>query len=82
MKTKFEKGYVPDWSEQVYTVKELKDGNVSRYPGDKVKPETYDVLQDSEPKTLPSFKRSFQRSELLLAVAPALAPAPAPGKKK
>jgi hypothetical protein len=66
MKKKFEKGYVPDWSEQVYTVKELKDGNVSRYLGDKVKPETYYVLEDIEPKTLPNFKRSFQRSELLL----------------
>jgi hypothetical protein len=66
MKKKHEKGYVPDWSEQVYTVKELKDGNVSRYLGDTVKPETYYVLEDSNPKTLPSFKRSFQRSELLL----------------
>jgi hypothetical protein len=66
MKKKHEKGYVPDWSEQVYTVKELKDGNVSRYLGDTVKPETYYVLEDTIPKTLPSFKRSFQRSELLL----------------
>ena len=63
---KFEKGYVPDWSEQVYRVKELKDANVSRYLGDKVKPKTYYALEDTEPKTLPSFKRSFQRSELLL----------------
>jgi hypothetical protein len=33
--------------------------------GDTVKPETYYVLEDTFPKTLPSFKRSFQRSELL-----------------
>ena len=86
MKKKFEKGYAPDWSEQVYTVRELKDGNISRNLGDKVKPETYYVLQDTEPKTLPSFKRHFQRSELLLvkksAGKPAPAPAPAPAEKK
>jgi len=34
LKKKFEKGYAPDWSEQVYTVRELKDGNVSRKLGD------------------------------------------------
>ena len=84
LKKKFEKGYAPDWSEQVYTVRALKDGNISRNLGDKVKPETYYVLHDTEPKTLPSFKRSFQRSELLLvkkSAAPAPAPAPAEKKK-
>ena len=65
MKKKFDKNYVPDWSDKVYVVKGKKEWNrVIRHDDVPVDLQTMYSLVDP-PRPLSNHKRRFMRHELL-----------------
>ena len=70
IKKKFEKGYMPDWSDEVYTVQNRmyrNDVPLSRLADAPViDRQAMYVLEDPNNTLAPSKKRMYQRSELLL----------------
>ena len=62
MKKKFNKSFVPDWSEKTYKVKVKKEGNYTYFEDAPVDPQTMYQLEDPP---YSRFKKRFFRSELL-----------------
>ena len=65
MKKKFDKNYIPDWSDKVYVVKDKKEWNhVIGHDDVPVDPQTMYSLVDP-PRPLSNYKKRFMRHELL-----------------
>ena len=64
LKKKFEKGYAPNWSDRIFTVRERVEGNHAPV-GDVVDKQIQYTIADPT-GTLPTYKKKYMRDELLL----------------
>ena len=64
LKKKFEKGYAPNWSERIYSIRERVEGNHAPV-GDVVDKQIQYTIADPT-GTLPTYKKKYLRDELLL----------------
>ena len=62
VKKKFDKSYVPSWSENLYNVKVKKEGNYTLFEDAPVDPQKMHQLEDGP---YSRFKKRFMRHELL-----------------